>query len=31
MKKVTKIACLGGGNGMPTAVLEGLKNENVKI
>lgn len=31
MKKTTKIACLGGGNGMPTAVLEGLKNKDVEI
>ncbi len=32
MKQKIKIACLGGGNGMPRAVLEGLKKKkNVQI
>jgi len=31
MKKNSKIVCLGGGNGMPRAVLSGLKKYPVKI
>ncbi|MFH1780803.1 MAG: gluconeogenesis factor YvcK family protein [Candidatus Nealsonbacteria bacterium] len=31
MEKNSKIVCLGGGNGMPKAVLAGLKNYPVKI
>ncbi len=31
MSKTKKIACLGGGNAMPRAVLDGLKKKNVKI
>lgn len=31
MKRLLKIACLGGGNGMPKAVLPGLKKYPVKI
>lgn len=31
MKKIPKIVCLGGGNAMPKAVLEGLKKYPVQI
>jgi len=31
MRKIPRIVCLGGGNGMPKAVLEGLKNYPVRI
>ncbi len=31
MKKNQRIACLGGGNAMPKALLEGLKHRNVDI